>query len=239
MKIVDKCTNIIRKLLQSQHCYLCDNHNNDSYYDICHDCIAELPYKNQSCSRCAIPMDSIKSPVCGHCISQPPSYDVLLSPFEYHFPIDKFITELKFRHKLYSAHTLGHLFSEFIKTKSTPLPECIIPVPLHPKRLRQRGYNQSLEIARIVSKNLKIPINRKLCERVKNTAPQTGLDAKNREQNIRNAFRIIQAKHYNHVAILDDVVTTGHTVEALAKLLRQQGISVIQVWSVARVNQRK
>ena len=204
---------------------------------MCQECISELPYKNQSCSRCAIPLESSNSPVCGHCLTKPPSYDVLLSPFEYHFPLDKLITELKFRQKLYHAHTLGHLFSQYIQSKATPLPECIIPVPLHPKRLQQRGYNQSLEIARVVSKKLKIPIDRKLCERIKNTDPQSGLDAKSRQQNIKNAFKVKRHHHYNHVAILDDVVTTGYTVEAVAEMLRQQNIKVIQVWSIARVNQ--
>ena len=236
MKIVDKCTKYIRKLLQARHCYLCDNPNSHSLIEICHDCINELPYKNQSCSRCALPLESSNSPICGHCLSQPPSYDVLLSPFEYHFPIDKLITELKFRQKLYSAHTLGYLFSQYIQSKATPLPECIIPVPLHPKRLRQRGYNQSLEIARVVSKILNIPIERKLCQRIKDTEPQSNLDADKRQQNIKNAFAVKQQNHYKHVAILDDVVTTGQTVETLTKALRINGISIIQVWAIARVN---
>ncbi len=235
MKIVDKCIKYVRTRLQPRHCYLCENLNNHPLYDICHECLDELPYKNQSCSRCGLNLETSNTPVCGQCLSLPPSYDVLLSPFEYHFPIDKLITELKFRKKLYSAYTLGQLFSKYIQLKATPLPECIIPVPLHPKRLQQRGYNQSLEIARVVSKNLNIPIERKLCERVKNTKPQSGLDAKSRQQNIHNAFKIKQQHDYSHVALFDDVVTTGHTVEALAKLLRQQGINVIQVWSVARV----
>lgn len=236
IKIVDKCIKITRKVLRSQHCYLCDSDNIQSNYDICNTCLSELPYINQSCSRCALPLEQSTSPICGHCISQPPSYDVLYSPFEYHFPIDKLITELKFRSKLYSAHTLGQLFSEFIKTKATPLPDCIIPVPLHPKRLRQRGYNQSLEIARVVSKNLSIPIDRKLCKRIKNTKPQSDLDANKRQGNIKDAFQVNQKHQYKHIALFDDVVTTGHTVEALSKLLRQQKVNVIQVWSVARVN---
>lgn len=239
MEIVDKCIYFIRKLLQPQHCYLCDNLKKSSLYDICKDCVAELPYKNQSCSRCALAMDGFNSPVCGGCIRQAPSYDVLLSPFEYYFPIDKLITELKFRQKLYHAHTLGHLFSHYITEKAMPLPECLIPVPLHPKRLQQRGYNQSLEIARVVSKNLKIPIDRTLCARIKNTKPQSGLDANARHDNIKNAFQIMHQHSYKHVAIIDDVVTTGHTVEVLAKLLRQNNINVIQVWSIARVNRGK
>ncbi len=235
MKIVDNSTKFIRTLLRDQHCYLCDNINTNPEFDICSLCLADLPYKNQSCSRCSLPLVSTNSPVCGKCIQQPPSYDVLLSPFEYQFPLDTFITELKFRSKLYRAHTLGKLFSQYLQSKATPLPECIIPVPLHPKRLRQRGFNQSLEIARVVSKSLNIPIDKTYCKRNKNTLPQSDLNADERYQNIKNAFQIKQQRHYKHVAIFDDVVTTGHTVEALAALLRQQGIDIIQVWSVTRV----
>jgi ComF family protein len=235
MNIVDKCTKLIQKVLRPSHCYLCDSINNQPILDVCTDCISELPHINQSCNRCALPLNINDSPVCGKCLSNPPSYDVLLSQFEYQFPIDKFITELKFHKKLYNAATLGHLFSDFIKTRATPLPECIIPVPLHPKRLQQRGYNQALEIARVVSKNLNIPIDQQLCKRVINTKPQSDLSADKRHDNIKNAFEINQLRQYNHVALFDDVVTTGHTVEALTTLLRQHHIKVIQVWSVARV----
>ncbi len=236
MTIVDNSIKYIQQLLQDKHCRLCDTVNQHPGIDICEYCISELPYINQSCSRCALPMLNTDSPVCGSCLSQPPCYDVLLSPFEYRFPIDKFITELKFQQKLYCRQTLGKLFSNFIQSRKTPLPECIVPVPLHPKRLQQRGYNQSLEIAQIVSKNLNIPIERHWCERLKNTEPQSGLDAKNRQHNIKNAFNIKTPHHYKHIAIFDDVVTTGHTVEALAKLLRQENVNIIQVWSMARVS---
>ncbi len=235
MKIVDNSIKYIQFLLQDRLCRLCDTINQHQDSAICTTCINELPYINQACSRCALPMSNTNSPVCGHCLSLPPSYDVLLSPFEYRFPIDTFITELKFNQKLYNRQILGKLFSEFITARKTPLPECIIPVPLHPKRLQQRGYNQSLEIARIVSKNLDIPIERHWCERVKNTEPQSGLNAENRQHNIKNAFNIKKQQQYTHVAIFDDVVTTGHTIEALSKLLRHENVNIIQVWSIARV----
>jgi len=234
MKIIDKCIKYIQNSVKAHHCYLCESPNQHSNYDICPQCLSDLPYINQACSRCALPLQS-DTPVCGQCISLPPSYDVLQSPFEYRYPIDKFITELKFRQKLYRAQSLGQLFSEYIKSKNIPLPECIIPVPLHPKRLQQRGYNQALEIARVVSAKLNIPINRELCVRVKDTKPQSNLNARSRQQNIENAFEIKQPSHYQHVVIFDDVITTGNTVETLAKLLRQHNIKIIQVWSIARV----
>lgn len=236
MNIVDKCMKYAQLVLRPSHCYLCDSINNHPEIAICEACISELPYKNQYCSRCALPIETDDSPVCGNCISNPPSYDILLSPFEYQFPIDKFITELKFRKKLYNAATLGHLFTQYIKAQAKPLPDCIIPVPLHPKRLQQRGYNQALEIARSISKNLKIPIDRQLCQRVINTEPQSDLTADERQKNIKNAFKINQQRHYKHVVIFDDVVTTGQTVEVLAALLREHNIKIIQVWSIARVN---
>lgn len=236
MKIVDNSLKFIRNGLRDRYCYLCESPNDHPLFDICLNCTNELPYKNQSCSRCARPLQSDDSPVCGVCLSQPPSYDVLLSPFDYIFPIDKFITELKFNQKLYRARTLGHLFSQFIKSKSTPLPECIIPVPLHSKRIQQRGYNQSIEIARTVAKNLGLPLNNTLCERTRNTKPQSDLDSKARVKNIKNAFNIKQQHNYKHVAVFDDVVTTANTVQELSKQLRQDGVEIIQVWSIARVS---
>ncbi|VAX01626.1 Competence protein F homolog, phosphoribosyltransferase domain; protein YhgH required for utilization of DNA as sole source of carbon and energy [hydrothermal vent metagenome] len=235
MRIVDKSIKFIQRVLRDQYCYLCDTANDNAEFDICSVCLSELPYKNQSCSRCALPLVSTHSPVCGQCLRDPPSYDAILSPFEYQFPLDTFITELKFRNKLYRAHTLGKLFSHYLQSKSTALPECIIPVPLHPKRLQQRGFNQSIEIARVIAKQLKVPVDKNYCIRNKNTQAQSDLNADQRHQNVKNAFQIKQPRKYQHVAIFDDVVTTGHTVEALATLLRQQNISVIQVWSIARV----
>lgn len=114
------------------------------------------------------------------------------------------------------------------------MPECIIPVPLHQQRLRERGFNQALELSRIISKQLNIPLNYSLCHRDKATPFQSGLSAKQRKQNLKNAFKVAKNHSYQHVAIFDDVVTTGTTVNELARQLKQSGVRTIEVWAIAR-----
>ncbi len=113
-------------------------------------------------------------------------------------------------------------------------PQLIVPVPLHPTRFQQRGFNQAIEIARPISKNLGIPIAPKLCVRSRETPAQSGLSARQRAINIKHAFEIGQAVEVDHVAILDDVVTTGATVTELSRVLRNAGIKKIEIWACAR-----
>jgi ComF family protein len=114
------------------------------------------------------------------------------------------------------------------------LPDCIVPVPLSKKRLRQRGFNQSAELARAVSKNYPIPLNLHAIARGRDTRAQTGLHRQQRLQNIRGAFDQVRAMDAGHVAILDDVVTTGSTVNELARVLKRAGVERVDVWSIAR-----
>jgi len=113
-------------------------------------------------------------------------------------------------------------------------PEQIIPVPLHAQRYHRRGFNQAIEIARPIARMLDIPLNLTCCRRTRNTAPQAQLSAKERKSNLKNAFSIVKAPAVNHVALLDDVVTTGSTVDELARALRKAGIERIDVWACAR-----
>ena len=117
---------------------------------------------------------------------------------------------------------------------SRDLPECIVPIPLSNGRIRGRGFNQSMEIARPVSRKLGIPLKPGLLERIRNTPPQSKLDIRERRRNIRNAFRFNGKASPGHVAIIDDVVTTGSTVNEAARILRLAGAKRIEVWSVAR-----
>jgi ComF family protein len=121
-----------------------------------------------------------------------------------------------------------------IYKNATEAPDCIVPVPLYQKRMRQRGFNQSLELARVVNKACNIPINVRSIIRARDTQSQTALDKKQRRKNIRGAFQIAHAFHAQHVAILDDVVTTTSTVNELARLLKRAGVRRVDVWSIAR-----
>lgn len=171
--------------------------------------------------------------LCGECLQTAPPYQRTISPYYYRPPLIPLITQFKFKHRLVMARVFAALLARHIDPNQAR-PECIIPVPLHPRRLRERGYNQSLEIALHLSKALDIPIDNRLCQRTRYTAPQTGLAAKERKRNVKNAFGLAGPCQYKHIAILDDVITTGHTITELARLLRKNGVEEIEVWSVAR-----
>ena len=148
--------------------------------------------------------------------------------------MDALIMDFKFRHKLSIARLLGGLLANQIQQLRLALPEVLIPVPLHPLRLRERGFNQSVEIARHLMQQLHVPMDFDLCQRSKRTGVQSGLSAKERIRNMKNAFTITGENAYRHVAIVDDVMTTGQTARELAKRLKASGVKTIQVWTIAR-----
>ncbi len=212
-------------------CVLCGSAIKEG--DVCSGCAAELPYNATACGRCALPLPH-PAELCGLCLQDPPSYDSAGSLFRYAYPADHLILRLKFQAQLHLARALGELLAQHLKGKVQTMPELIIPVPLHRSRLRERGFNQALEIARPIARSLDIPVDYKSCERVRNTSAQSLLPAAERRKNIKGAFRVIRPMAARHVAILDDVMTTGHTVEELAATLRKAGVERIDVWVVAR-----
>ena len=159
----------------------------------------------------------------------------IIALFNYQFPIDQLIIEMKFKRKLINAKIFGDLLANHLCNhyKQHKKPQMIIPVPLHYLRLRERGYNQALELAKQVKKRLKIPIDKANIIRIKNTEPQTLLNAKKRKNNLKHAFKVIKSLPYKHVAIIDDVITTGNTIKELCKSLQQEGIAKIDIWCCA------
>lgn len=158
----------------------------------------------------------------------------MLAVFRYEEPVRYLIRGLKFNARYSHARLLGSLLADRVGRLTRP-PEAIIPVPLHPSRYRERGFNQSLDIARAVARETGIPADPAACRRVLATNAQTGLTARERRRNIRRAFAVVKPLPYRHVAILDDVVTTGATAWELAKTLRRAGVAeCIEVWACAR-----
>lgn len=200
--------------------------------DLCIPCQADLPSLGTACLRCARPLPVTGT--CGACQQQAPPQDFTLSAFLYEAPLDYLILQLKFHGKLYLASLLGELTAKRLEQSIHSLPECIIPVPLHPSRLRERGFNQALELARPVAARLNIPIHHQVVRRRRNTATQSGLSYQDRKRNVRGAFALQGAFDMRHVAIMDDVLTTGYTVGELAATLRRAGAHTIEVWTCAR-----
>ncbi|MBK1645761.1 phosphoribosyltransferase [Thiocapsa imhoffii] len=204
--------------------------------DLCAGCAAELPSTLWSCAQCAIPLDHPVSPGgrCGTCQQHPPPFDLSLAAFRYEGPVASLVVDAKFRGRLNVVRLLGQCLAERILAVDPPRPEVLLPVPLHAARLRGRGYNQALEIARVVARRLDLPLAVNACRRLTATPPQAGLDERARRRNIRGAFRVEGAVPWSHVAILDDVMTTGSTVAELSRVLRRAGVRRIQIWAVAR-----
>ncbi len=209
-------------------CLLCGTSNQGDC--LCPACCEQLPKLGHACPRCASPLQ--QTALCGSCLNKSPEQDASFSLFRYHAPIDRLIVALKYHDALVLSHFFASQMAEQLKTR--PLPHLLIPIPLHPKRLRERGYNQSLELAKQLSKQLNIPVRHDILIRIRDTPPQASLPFSERKNNMKQAFQINNTDIPSHIALIDDVLTTGHTVDVAAKTLRKIGVQNIEVWTVAR-----
>ncbi len=208
-------------LLFGGSCFLC---RGTARAILCAQCAAELPRLAQPlCPRCAL--DSPGGQVCGRCLAQPPAFDATCAALAYDFPADALVHALKFRGELALAPLLASVLSEKVRE---PV-DHVIAVPLSPERLRRRGYNQAVEIARHLGK-----VDVRLCERVRDAPPQTELAYEERQRNVRGAFRCTRALAGASVAVVDDVMTTGATLEEIARTLKAAGAARVVNWVVAR-----
>ncbi len=232
--MVNNWLNIIQHYLIPPTCILCGNAGFD-YQDICQGCFNDLTRNLHCCYRCAEIFETPNpSPqLCGHCISHAPLFDETYAPFIHQNIIRHLIATLKFNRQYKNARLLGSLLASHLN-KTAEMPELIIPVPLHKQRYQDRGFNQSIEIAHILSKQLNIPLNTTSCIRHRDTPHQINLHANQRKKNVKNAFKIISPITAYHVAIFDDVMTTGSTVNELAKVLKKSGVNRVDIWVCAR-----
>lgn len=234
MNLVYNWLNIIQDYLLPPTCLLCGNRGEDGH-DICLPCRQQLPRNSQCCRQCAQRLETA-TPIallCGKCLSHRPAYDETHAPFVYDDTLRYLITGLKFGSAYKNARLLGHLLAGHLQ-KNAEKPDLLLPVPLHKSRYRQRGFNQAIEIARTVAKDLDIPLDLTSCQRRHNTPPQSRLNAKQRRKNLQQAFVVAKPLAVGHVAILDDVMTTGTTVHELAKVLKKAGVERVDVWVCAR-----
>lgn len=202
--------------------------------DLCPACQDSLPWAESQCARCALPLSATAAEaLCGRCQTQPPAFAACLSPFRYHAPLDHLLQGLKFNGQLAQARLLGELMADWLGAVVESPPDQLIPVPLHAARLRERGFNQALELARPIARRLALPLNLHGVRRILPTPPQSDLSRQQRLKNIRGAFEVMQPLG-GHVAIIDDVMTTGSTADELAKILLRAGAERVDVWVCAR-----
>jgi ComF family protein len=216
-------------------CVLCGGQG-AADHDLCHGCAADLPRNANPCRRCAepLPAGTPAGTLCGRCLRSPPAFDVCRAPYLYAPPADWLIGQLKFRAHLAHGRVLGALLADHLAGLDGPLPDLIVPMPLHRSRLRERGFNQAIELARPVGRRLGIPLAADLVERVRPGQAQSSLHKSRRQQNVRGAFALRRPLDAWHVAIVDDVLTTGASAGELAATLRRAGAERVEVWVVAR-----
>lgn len=205
--------------------------------DLCPACLRDFQPNLCACSHCALPLP--EPGICGACQRKPPKFDATVAAFEYGEPLSHLILALKFQQKLHLARLLGELLARRMAQLKEPRPELIIPVPLHPRRLRERGYNQALELARFVGRRLEIPLDIHTLQRTHVTEAQSRLHEKERRRNVRGAFELVRPLTAEYVVLLDDVMTTGATVNECARILKSGGVKRVDVWAVARAGRDK
>lgn len=204
--------------------------------DLCEDCEAGLPWLQPGCRRCALPLAADEGAICGQCLTQAPHFQRCLCPLTYEFPVDRLITGLKHHGNLRYSRLLSELWLAGVKDEALrPAPDLLMPVPLHWRRQLRRGFNQSRFIAEDLARALDIPLLDSL-RRQRATPPQQGLSATQRRRNLRHAFALRTGTDISarHIALIDDVVTTGSTANAVAALLMKAGARRVDVWCLAR-----
>ncbi len=230
MRQVNNCINFIQQLVFPPTCLLCGRPGHNRL-DLCQDCFKTLPWLTCTCHVCARPLP-VPGKTCGACLRHPPPFVRCQALWAFRPPVSGLIAALKFGGHRPCKRLLGELLSSRVATWKRP--DCLVPVPLHPSRYRQRGFNQALEIARFITARHNIPLRPELCRRIRVTPPQRTLPAKARRNNLRGAFETTGELPGLHVAIIDDVMTTGATVTEIARTLKKAGAGRVDVWVLAR-----
>jgi ComF family protein len=217
------------------HCLLCGARGQGEL-SLCQACAADMPRNRVCCARCALPLES-PAPLCGRCQKRGPPWDAAWAPFRYEWPLAPLEARFKFGGDLAAGRTLAALWC--VAPPPAGMPAAIVPVPLHRSRLRRRGYNQALELAQLLGRHFGVPVLRDTLRRVRATAAQTELTAVQRRRNVRGAFSAAFGDDVpQHVAVLDDVFTTGATLAECARMLKKAGVARVDVWALARAPAR-
>ena len=215
--------------LPAQPCQLCGGLSHDGL--CCAACDAELPRLGTAhCPVCALP--TLAGEVCGRCLRDPPHFDRTVAAFSYRFPLNQLIKALKFHEQL----VLADFLADAIIPRIVLRPDVIMALPLHPARLRMRGFNQSQLLAARIAHRLAIPLLTNVCQRVRDTPPQSSLPWQERDKNMRKAFAVTADVDWQgqHIALVDDVMTSGASMSALAEAVKQAGAGEVSAWVVAR-----
>ncbi|TCJ18170.1 ComF family protein [Parasulfuritortus cantonensis] len=209
----------------AQPCLLCGARSRAGL--LCPACAADLPrLPAERCPVCAMPTPG--GAVCGACLKRAPAYDRTEAVFRYAFPADVLVQRLKYGGQTVLAGYLAGLMAPSAR------PDLIVAMPLHPHRLRERGYNQAALLAGHLARRLALPFAATACRRLRDTPPQVDLPVKARRRNLRGAFDCTMDLAGRHVALVDDVMTSGASLDELARVVKRAGAAEVSAWVVAR-----
>lgn len=220
-------------------CLLCGATAEQAALPLCAGCDDDLPWLAGHCSICALPLP-VSGLTCGQCLRRAPAFQRVETPLRYGFPVDALVTRFKHQSNAPLGRLLGQLLERHLLhayEEGLPRPDRLIPVPLSRRRERQRGFNQAHLLADWLAAPLGVPVDNRLLRRQLDTPAQQGLDAATRKKNLRNAFALAECASSVeglHLALVDDVLTTGATAERIARLLRRAGARRVDVYCLAR-----
>ena len=219
------------QLLTKSPLCLCCGYQKNYKHGFCLGCYHDLPHIKTPCLQCGL---SLTANTPCTCKAEDWPFSACLSAFEYQFPINELIFQYKSQARLALCDSFAQALITQIKKQQHPLPQVLMPVPLHPNKLKQRGFNQSLELAKVLSKQLHIPIDYHSLQSTQQTTQQKTLNKQQRLVNVQSSYALTRPLSVTHIALIDDVITTGATTKTLAYLLREHGATQIQAWSIAR-----
>jgi len=200
----------------------------------CAACRGDLPVRKKTCYCCGVSL--AMEGLCAKCLGRPPNYERVITAYSYQTPVNQLIRAVKYQQRLELVSALGEELIKQIQERQETLPDCLVPVPLHRHRLQHRGFNQALELARLLGKGLAVHVDSGIAKRTRATRPQFEFPYKARQANVRKAFALKHRPAYESVAIVDDIITSGATANELALLFKQAGVKRVFVWALARVN---
>lgn len=228
------------ELIFPPRCFLCDELLSADENNVCHSCsIGRFLLENESvCEKCGRLI--LKGKRCSLCSTNVYAFDMGWGLLQYEGYVHSAIYRLKYSDRRDTGKAMGRFMAKKngVKIKGLGI-EAIIPIPLHKKRFKQRGYNQAAVIAKAISSELNIPMDEHVLNRIKWTVPQSKLSPKARKSNLEGAFLINKPVRYKRILLIDDIYTTGNTMHQCAKILKEAGIQHVYFYTVAIANEQK
>lgn len=226
------CQIISRKLTLPSICPLCSQYHNDPD-TICNFCSNFFSKIQSKCYKCALPLVTNHSQeLCGRCLSNEVHFDKVLVNYIYEEPLKSLIQQFKYKNAIYLKNFLVKLMLDNPEIQSLKT-QCLMPIPIHTAKHKERGFNQSALLAFALAKELKLNVASKYCKKITNTFPQAHLKLKDRVKNLKNSFAVKKIP-YNNVTLIDDLITTGTTANEIARKLKANGVETVNVWCIAR-----